>query len=579
MHPAAVGASGRVVAPIGLAPMLLPVVESHAPRRRNAADGWDGPMKRRKLPAGIQTFRRIREEDCYYVDKTAYVREMAAEGAHYFLSRPRRFGKSLLVDTLKELFEGNEPLFRGLAVHDRWDWSVRHPVLRFSFAAGRFNRPGLLEANFADQMARLERAAGVVSDHATPEGRFAGLIDALHARTGQRVVILVDEYDRPITGALDDPALAADNRDFLRGAYGVVKDSDALIRFSFFTGVSKFSKVSIFPDLNNLTDITLDRRFAAICGYTEEDLDTVFAPELEGLDRKAIRDWYNGYNWRGEESVYNPYGMLLFFRSREFKPYWFETGTPAFLPGTLIERKVDPAALDNLVVGDADLAAFDVRRVKTEALLFQTGYLTIRGEERDAAGCLYRLGYPNREVRHGLNVSLLETMAPEASIRTACSSLRRLLAGHDFAGVERLFRAFFASVPYQWYAKNDVARYEGYYSAVFYAHLAGAGLDVRAEESTSHGRPDLTVRHDGGVCVFEFKARTGERGAVSTTAARGDARATVRGRRGGAGAALAQAREKRYADKYRHLGQPIHLIGVAFSEADRNIAAFEVESI
>ena len=238
-----------------------------------------------------------------------------------------------------------------------------------------------------------------------------------------------------------------------------------------------------------------------------------------------------------------------------------------------------------LYLGDADLAAFDVRRVKTEALLFQTGYLTIRGEERDAAGCLYRLGYPNREVRCGLNLSLLEAMAPEASIRTACSSLRRLLAGHDFAGVERLFRAFFASVPYQWYAKNDVARYEGYYSAVFYAHLAGAGLDVSAEESTSHGRPDLTVRHDGGVCVFEFKTRAGESGAGPATAARGDdAPAAVRGRQGssgsaGAAAALAQIRQKRYADKYRHLGRPIHLIGVAFSEADRNIAAFEVERI
>ena len=239
-------------------------------------------MKRRKLPTGIQTFREIREDDCYYVDKTAFALRLVEEGKHYFLSRPRRFGKSLFVDTLKELFEGNEPLFRGLAIHDRWDWSARHPVLRFSFAAGRFNRPGRLEASFADKLAAFERAAGVALDYATPEGRFAGLIEALREKSGQRVVVLVDEYDRPITDALDDQALAEDNRDFLRGVYGVVKDSDALIRFSFFTGVSKFSKVSIFSELNNLTDLTLDRRFATICGYTDDDLDTMFAPELQG---------------------------------------------------------------------------------------------------------------------------------------------------------------------------------------------------------------------------------------------------------------------------------------------------------
>ena len=511
-------------------------------------------MKRRKLPTGIQTFREIREDDCYYVDKTAFALRLVEEGKHYFLSRPRRFGKSLFVDTLKELFEGNEPLFRGLAIHDRWDWSARHPVLRFSFAAGRFNRPGRLEASFADKLAAFERAAGVALDYATPEGRFAGLIEALREKSGQRVVVLVDEYDRPITDALDDQALAEDNRDFLRGVYGVVKDSDALIRFSFFTGVSKFSKVSIFSELNNLTDLTLDRRFATICGYTDDDLDTMFAPELQGVDRQTVRDWYDGYNWRGERNVYNPYGMLLFLRSREFRAHWFETGTPAFLPKTLLERKVDPAALEALVVGDADLSASDVKHAKTEALLFQTGYLTIIAEEHDAVGYLYRLGYPNREVRCSLNMSLLAEMAPDVPAQTECSHLRRLLANHDFDGVERLFRAFFASVPYQWHMKNDIAHYEGYYASVFYSHFAGAGLEVAAEESTGRGRSDLAVRHDGGVCVFEFK----------TTA--------------GAGAALAQLREKRYVDKYRHLGEPIHLIGVEFSERERNIAAFEVES-
>ena len=511
-------------------------------------------MKRRKLPTGIQTFREIREEDCYYVDKTEYLAKLAAEGKHYFLSRPRRFGKSLLLDTLKELFEGNEPLFRDLAIHRNWDWAARHPVVRLSFAAGSFDEAGLLQTNFADKLTRLERGVGTSREYASPEGRLSGVIEALYEHTGQRVVLLVDEYDRPIVDALGNADVATRNRSFLRGVYGVVKDCDAMIRFSFFTGVTKFSKTSIFSDLNNLTDITLHPGFAAICGYTEDDLDTVFAPELDGLDRGAIRDWYNGYRWLGEEKLYNPHGLLQLFQTRRFRPYWFETGTPAFLPAMLLERKVDPAGLDGLVAGDEDLAAFDVEHVKTEALLFQTGYLTILDEQFGAAGYLYRLGYPNREVRSALNLALLARMAPEISPAAACSRLAELLAAHDFAGVEALFRAFFASVPYQWYVHNDMARYEGYYSAVFYSHCVGAGLEVVAEGSTSHGRSDLAVRHDGGVCVFEFK------------------------KRGGTGGALAQIGARRYADKYRELGSPIHLVGVEFSEGDRNISAFEVRA-
>ena len=513
-------------------------------------------MQRRKLPAGVQTLQKIREDGSYYVDKTRYIHQLVTKHAHCFLSRPRRFGKSLLVDTIKELFEGNEPLFRGLAIHDWWDWTVRHPVLRFSFAGGSFKSPLGAKEDFLDQLTGLEDKAGLAPRFSSPARRFAGLIAALREQTGQRVVVLVDEYDRPINEALRTPEIAESHRDFLRGVYGMVKDCDADIRFSFFTGVSKFSKVSVFSDLNNLTDITLDARFAAICGYTDDDLDTVFAAELEGLDRETIRDWYNGYNWRGAETekVYNPYGMLLFLQNREFRPYWFETGTPAFLPETLLERGADPASLNDLTVGDADLAAFDIRHAKTEALLFQTGYLTILSEKPGAAGNLYRLGYPNREVRSALNLALLTAMAPDVSATAECSRLEQLLARHDFAGVERLFRAFFASVPHEWYANNNIARYEGYYSAVFYSLFAGAGLDVVAEESTSHGRSDVVVRHPNAVWVFELKGS------------------------GDAGDAVAQIEQKGYAEKYQHLNLPIHQVGVTFSAEVRNISAFEVKT-
>ena len=223
-------------------------------------------MMRRKLPIGIQTFQKVRDEDCYYVDKTAYIQRLVDEGTHYFLSRPRRFGKSLFLDTLKELFEGNEALFAGLDIHRKWDWSVRHPVLRLSFGGGNFKASGFLQANFMEKLAAAEREARIANEGSTPAGRFAALLAALHREAGRPVVVLVDEYDKPILDALDAPDVARANREFLRGVYSVIKDCDAHVRFTFLTGVSRFSKVSLFSGLNNLIDITLDPAYSAICG-------------------------------------------------------------------------------------------------------------------------------------------------------------------------------------------------------------------------------------------------------------------------------------------------------------------------
>ena len=281
-------------------------------------------MIRRRLPIGMQTFREVREQNCYYVDKTSYIRRLLRQGKHYLLSRPRRFGKSLLLDTLKELFEGSESLFQGLEIHDHWNWSERFPVLRLDFGSGYYLDPTGLREDVMAQLDDLAEEAGVVPRYDSAPIRFRHLIRTLSRQAGRPVVVLVDEYDKPILDTLEQPELACGNRDFLRALYGVIKSSDAYVRFTFLTGISKFSKV-------NLTDITLDRRYSAICGYTERDLDEVFAPELAGLDREHIRDWYNGYRWRGVERVYNPYDVLLLFDSREFKAHWFETGTPAFL--------------------------------------------------------------------------------------------------------------------------------------------------------------------------------------------------------------------------------------------------------
>ena len=513
---------------------------------------------RRKLPIGIQTFREIRAENYYYVDKTAYIRRMLDEGKHYFLSRPRRFGKSLFLDTLKELFEGNEPLFEGLHIHDRWDWSVRHPVVRLSFGSGNFKEPGYLQANLPDQLAAIERRAGVVVESATASGRFAHLLEALYDQAGQPVAVLIDEYDKPILDALEVPEVARANRDYLRGLYATIKDSDAHIKFTFLTGVSKFSKVSLFSGLNNLKDITLDPRYSAICGYTDADLDTVFAPELPGLDRDEIRRWYNGYSWLGEEKVYNPFDILLLFDRRRFGAWWFETGTPTFLVETLISRGVGALSLDNMLGSDDLLSAFDVDHIATEALLFQTGYLTISRTEPRGGELYYRLSYPNQEVRQSLNRSLLNHLTDNPSQHTAHRArLYDLLLVNDFVGLESLFKAFFASIPYQWHTNNDIANYEGYYASVFYSYFESVGLDIVVEDSSSYGRLDMVVLFNGNVYLFEFKV-------VELVPE---------------GAAMEQLKKRRYADKYRARGEPIHLIAVEFSRESRNVAAFEVESV
>ena len=261
-------------------------------------------MARRRLPIGIQTFRKLREANAYYVDKTPYIERLLDEGTHYFLSRPRRFGKSLFLDTLKELFEGNEPLLAGLHVHDRRDWSLRNPVLRLTFG-GNYAEPGYLQEDLNDQLEALEERMGVPARRSSGPIRFRRLITSAHERTGRRVVVLVDEYDKPLLDVLDTPRLARANRDFLRGRYGTIEQCDEHVRFAFITGVSKFSRGGICSGLDNLDDLTLDPRYSAICGYTEADLDTVFAPELEGLDRHRMRDWYHGYNWSGDENVSN----------------------------------------------------------------------------------------------------------------------------------------------------------------------------------------------------------------------------------------------------------------------------------
>jgi hypothetical protein len=514
-------------------------------------------MSRQKLPIGIQTFAEIRTGGYYYVDKTGFALRLIHEGKYYFLSRPRRFGKSLFLDTLAELFSANQVLFTGLDAESAWDWTQCYPVIRLSFGGGLVRDLAALETKIGEQLRINQQRLYIDCQEPSLSGCFAELIRKTHAQTGRPVVVLVDEYDKPILDNLQDPETARIIRDGLRDLYSVVKDSDAHLRFVFLTGVSKFSKVSLFSGLNNLVDLTVSAPYSALCGYREQDLDDIFAPELIGLDREQIREWYNGYNWTGEP-VYNPFDLLLLFRERVFRSWWFETATPTFLIDLLKKRQAWLPALGRLPADAELLSAFEVDHIGTEALLWQTGYLTIASETFTFGEYRYQLRYPNREVYQSLSNSLLRAWTNGGQPTLANKTrLGDLLLANDFRGLEQLITAFFASIPHDWYRNNPIAQYEGYYASVFYAYFASLGLDLTPEDSSNAGRLDLTMKFNGQIYLIEFKV-------IEYS---------------GAGSALQQIKDRGYANKYLGQGQPIHQLGVEFSCEQRAVVGFEIETL
>jgi hypothetical protein len=512
------------------------------------------------LPIGISAFEKIRTGNFYYVDKTHYVARLADQAGYYFLSRPRRFGKTLFVDTLQCAFEGRRELFEGLYLEDHWDWSISYPVIHISFGGGMLQSRAELDRRIRDILrVNRERLQIDCPDAEDITGCFGEMIRRAHAASGRRVVILVDEYDKPILDNLEDISTAEKMRDGLKNLYSVIKDSDRHIKFCFITGVSKFSRVSIFSDLNNLKDITLDPRVGALCGYTQTELETTFADRLADVDLKLLQRWYNGYNFLGKDKVYNPFDVLLFLDYGEFGNYWFESGTPSFLIKLLRQNRFYLPQIEGIEVNESVLSAFAMDHLPAESVLFQTGYLTIREALQLGPRRFFRLDFPNQEVRLGFSDALLMgyTQSP-VSLAGLQNDMYRALRGEDMEMMTTSLKALFSSIPYEWYTQSGMDRYEGYYASVVYAFFASLGFDLRPEQSSSHGRADLIVDTGQMVYVIEFKV-------VELT---GDGQK-----------AIDQIREKGYHHSYVQAGRKVMLIGMDFSKLERNLVGVEFEKL
>jgi len=519
-------------------------------------------MTDRKLPIGIQDFEKLRTEGFLYVDKTAYVHQLARQPLPYFLGRPRRFGKSLFLSTLKAYFEGKKELFTGLALADlETDW-IQYPVLYIDFSIGMYNDAKSLGETLHYNLNKIEAKWGKTADNGNPATRFAALIQRAHEQSGQKVVVLVDEYDKPLLGTMDDLDVNDAIRNALKGFYGVLKGMDAHLRFVFLTGVTKFSKVSVFSDLNQLQDISLDRRFAGICGISEAEMRETFMPEIDALGEQCgmsrdealtrLKKRYDGYHFAKEsEGIYNPYSLLNTFAKQDFAYYWYETGTPTFLVKLIKNLQIDIRKFDNdVTIGARDIDVYRIGETSPIPILYQSGYLTIK--RYDQKFDEYILGFPNEEVRYGFLNDLLPAYAPESRILgsefSAASFVKDLLAGKVDVFMTRL-QAFFASIPYDLSAKT-----ERDYQTIFYLLFTLMGQFCATEVKSAKGRADAVVKTPDFIYVFEFKL---------------DENASAE-------AALAQINGKGYLIPFTADGRKLVKIGVEFDHGGRGISRWLV---
>jgi len=525
---------------------------------------------KRLLPIGIQDFADIRERGFCYVDKTAAIhRLISGSGKASFLSRPRRFGKSLLCSTIGAVFEGRRELFGeikgfpALAIDSLdWEWK-KHPVIRLDLNAGVYSGGvAKLHSALSRELKREAGKQGIVLDDDDCINQFANLIEKSCDKTGEKVAVVIDEYDKPMLGTIGKPSLHAKIREELKGFYGVLKSYDEYLRFVFLTGVTKFSHVSVFSDLNHLDDLTLDPDYADICGITQEELETAFGPEIESVLKRSgkgreeyleeLRRFYNGYRFSEDPlKVYNPFGLIKHFgKGGKFLSYWYSTGTPTFLVKLIASQKINILDLSDMQVGDDDFRNYDIETMKAEPLLYQSGYLTIKDYDEEFE--LYTLDFPNVEVRSCFANSLLDHYM-EFSDETAGAlntGLSQALLKGDIEGVINTLRRFFAVIPY-----DIIKESENYYETAVHLIFTMLGFKCRSEVRIAAGRIDTLVETKGFVFCFEFK--------VNKTAEE----------------ALAQIDTKEYLLPWTGSGKKLFKVGVNFDSDKRNIGDWKaVES-
>ena len=508
-----------------------------------------------KLPVGIQTFSEIRKEDYLYIDKTQIALDLIENNKYAFLSRPRRFGKSLFLDTLKNIFQANKAYFEELFIYDHYDWRISYPVIYISFAGGVLHSRTALDQRILDILQDNQQALNIQLEPNMDAARcFKNLIVATYKKYQQPVVVLIDEYDKPLLDNITELDIALQMQDGLRNIYSVLKDSDEYLRFAFLTGVSKFSKVSIFSGLNNITDISLDKRYGNICGYTHEDIKTSFKAHLQGVDLNKLKTWYNGYNFLADD-VYNPFDILLFIKNDFlYKNYWFETGTPNFLLKLLKQGDYFIPQLENLVADESLLNSFDIESLRLESILFQSGYLTIGKQSIDEDDfILYDLKLPNKEVTQSLNKLFIRYLTNEHTYTLRQKSLLKSLRQADLESFKTELTALFAAIPYNNYVNNTIAHFEGYYASVLYVYLASLGIELIAEDVTNRGRIDLTLKLNKQIYIIEFKVGDED--------------------------ALAQITARNYHQKYISDTRELYLVGINFDEIDKNISQFSWQKI
>jgi hypothetical protein len=518
----------------------------------------------RRLPIGIQDFKKIREEGFLYVDKTAIIHRLISNsGGAFFLSRPRRFGKSLLISTLEAFFKGQKPLFTGLYIADKTDWNVDYPIIKLDWTAIGHTTKGKLESGIIEILERIGESYQIdlkISENAAKV--FEQLIFRLHEKTGHKVVVLIDEYDVPILDNLSEPNDVLEPiREFLQGFYRVLKAADEYLHFVFLTGITKFAKVSVFSALNNLVDITMDSEYAAICGLTQNEVEDNFTSYIEQIAKendtnnqevmKMIQHWYNGFSWDGYTFVYNPFSTLLLFSKKVFENYWFATATPSFLIDIIKERNDIKYLLELVEVDGTGFDTFDHKVLDTKLLLFQTGYLTVKNVKKGRLGVppVYTLGIPNNEVRNSLLEYMLSSYAscPVSDTAILRDRMRKQILNGETNAFEETAKELFARIPYQLHIPR-----EAYYHSLMLLWLSLLGFEIQGEVSTNKGRIDAVWTWEDQVIITEVKF-----------ADEGNTNRLLQD-------ALAQIHEKEYTERYRDDIHKITLLAIGFT--GKNIA-------